>query len=123
MESPAVSKDNFWQLYLGVLERFTAFRNEHPDDALHFNSAIRERQQVESCLQSEPIHVLPGLKELRQRDRVIGEHIDGIHMLAVSGYPQSTGERQGGDDIDESALFPVFSSDEEELDDDDPGML
>ncbi|KAI0712154.1 hypothetical protein C8Q76DRAFT_621798 [Earliella scabrosa] len=124
--SPQVTSDSFWQVYLLLKQRFAHFEQENPLDYRVLTEQAAHHANVESCIRSEPIHLFPGLRDVRSSDSPIGSTAHPQPHAVYAGY-SSDGE---GDMVQEAVnmdtepiLYRVFSSDEEDLDEDDPGML
>lgn len=109
-----MSADTIWVVYLSVLERFlTADPNVGVDAPIQEVLSMYSNQDTR--LRNEPMSILPGLHALRHGDRLVGnnpippEVPNGLHALQ-----NPEGEVVG---------YADFTDEEEELDEDDPGML
>ncbi|KAI0741878.1 hypothetical protein C8Q80DRAFT_1109776 [Daedaleopsis nitida] len=131
MQSPAVTGDNFWEIYLRLLECFLTHQQENPFDHALQSELATQSQRV-GCLSAEPICILPQQRPLRQGDTVIGQGAcQNIRLHRVEGGYDDHDRNEGlkalasgdGSEDDDHVFYAVFPSDEEELEEDNPRML
>ncbi|KAH9856452.1 hypothetical protein C2E23DRAFT_811473 [Lenzites betulinus] len=113
MGSPALSQENFWVAYLSLLEHFLRYQEDHPDNISLQADALASHCASQGQLAEEGVDLLPGLQEYRAGDRLVGT--GEIH---VAERPQPLAAEDGG-----IVGYAQFTSDEEELDAGDPGLL
>jgi hypothetical protein len=86
---PAITNDTFWNVYLRLLEEFRSQRN-YPAVA----QALVEYQEMSQLVEKEVVEILPGLRELRNGDNIVGpygdQYIGGQREPAIPPF----GDRQ-----------------------------
>jgi hypothetical protein len=116
---PAVSSDTFWTVYLQLLGRFRALQND--PELTHVLECHREMTQR---VEDEEIGLLPGLRELRNGDNVVGPH--GEQYIGGSQDPPIPQCMQGGESNTQGPPivpeYTVFTDDEDSEDSDSEEM-
>ncbi|KAI1781732.1 hypothetical protein LXA43DRAFT_1036355 [Ganoderma leucocontextum] len=112
--NPAISADSFWIVYLSVLGRFVSPDDGHILDRT-IQTAISQHVISERQAISEPIAIIPGLRQLRQGDRLVGNQL--------LQPPRTVEVQPVFDDEGDMVGYAEFTDEEEGLDEDEPGML
>nr|VWP02435.1 N/A [Ganoderma boninense] len=111
--NPVLNADTFWIVYVSVLGRFVSPNDGHVIDPTIIN-AVQQNMVSEQGIISEPLAIIPGLRQLRQGDRLVGDRV--VQPPEVEGEPILD---EDGDMIG----FGLFTDEEEELDGNEQGML
>ena len=92
MGQPPVSSNTFWAVYLRLLQ---AFRDVV--SGIELAEMIAEYQEATQLTERDEISVLPGLRELRNGDRVIGQNVHDSQPAVVE-YADFTDDEDEEDD-------------------------
>ena len=113
---PVVTSDNFWDIFRDVLARFRAALDEEQHDEL--TTLLSARSEHESAENEDNMPVLANMKPFRQGQQVAGRGGRYIGGLPASSLASSTTTTTA-----EGPEFADFTSDEEDNEEDEDGLL
>lgn len=112
--NPVVNAETFWIVYVSILARFVSLDDGQVLDPT-IQNAVSQHVISEQGVIAEPVAIIPGLRQLRQGDRLVGNQLLQPPE-DVEGHPVFD---QGGDMVG----YADFTDKEEELEEDEHGML
>jgi hypothetical protein len=99
---PTITSDTFWNVYLQLLQEFRSLGNNPA-----VTQVLAEYQEMTQVVGEEDVQLLPGLRDLRNDDNIVGPHGD----LHVGGLREPVIPRPV--DQQPAIYYATFTDDEE----------